>query len=729
MNYTGIFILSPFRRSLSTFFLLFLFVIGYSTFLEARNLDSLKQTIVGSTKGMDVNKLLDFAAQESNRNLDIAIAYVDFALDKAIASKDKRLVFNVFREKGFFYENNNVLDSSLVAYETALQLAKEVGDENLKLVMYTDLAIINRKLGIYSKTKEYHLTSLELATDIGNLENVEFAYHGLGFLYETIGDYDEAIEYYLHSIEVAEKRGSISGVITTLQNIGTTYLKLDNNKLALATIEKAYKLAKQENDTLHIANVLHDYGQILRDAGYLDEALEKLQASLNVYKKVNVKPIIARTLIHIADIYTKKGQYKLAEEYFQRCLKYEKFIRSQDFSDLYNKWGNLYLKSGNSWKAQRAFLKSLAISQEHKFKTISQENHKSLYEINLAHGTHEKALKHLQDYIELKDYIFNQEKANNIAEMQFRFDMEKNEKEIQLLRLRQNRTLLIGSSAFFIFVVFFLIYMIKTRGKNNMALMTKNGEIQKQNIKLRESNEVLNQFAYVAAHDLKEPLRNIGSFVNLIQIKYGHQFNEEAMEYMSFVTTGVKRLNSLLIDLLEYSRISSQAATREQLHISKTIDEVLINLKGIVKEKKAIIQYPGDLPSIRMSKLHLIQIFQNLLTNALKFVDKTPHIIIDAKHINGDIVISVEDNGIGINKDFGNKIFNLFQQLNKGKKYEGTGIGLTICKNIIDKYDGRVWFESQVGKGTTFFISIPLETKDDEQSDAVVELTELVSSN
>jgi len=729
MNYIGKSILSPCRKGLSTFLLLFLFVIGSSTILEARNLDSLKQTIIGSTKGMDVNKLLDFAARESNQNLDLAIAYAQLALEKAVAAKNKAQIFNVYREKGFFYENNNMLDSSLVAYETALKMAEAINNDNFKLVMYTDLAIINRKLGIYSKTKEYHLTSLELATDINNLENVEFAYHGLGFLYETIGDYDEAIEYYLHSIEVAEKRGSISGVITTLQNIGTTYLKLDNNKLALATIEKAYKLAKQENDTLHIANVLHDYGQILRDAGYLDEALEKLQASLHVYKKVNIRPTIARTLIHIADIYTKKGQYDLAEEYFQRCLKYEKFIRSQDFSDLYNKWGNLYLKIGDSANAERAFLKSLAISEEHKFKTISQENHKSLYEINMENGRHEKALTHLQNYIKLKDYIFNQEKANNIAEMQFRFDMEKNEKEIQLLRLRQNRTLLIGSSAFFIFVVFFLIYMIKMRGKNNTALMTKNSEIQKQNIKLRESNEVLNQFAYVAAHDLKEPLRNIGSFVNLIQIKYGHQFNEEAKEYMNFVTTGVKRLNNLLIDLLEYSRISSQVATSEQLLISKVLDEVRNNLKSIIKEKKAIIQYPDDLPSIRMSKLHLIQIFQNLLTNALKFVENTPNIVIDAKHINGDVVISVQDNGIGINKDFGNKIFNLFQQLNKGKKYEGTGIGLTICKNIIDKYDGRIWFESQEGKGTTFFISIPLKVKDNEQSEAVAELTELISSN
>lgn len=719
------------RHKVSIVLLLLIYAFIPFQSLNARNIDSLKNEIYLEAKGKDVFKLMDLASRVSTENLDLAIAYTSIALEKAIEDKNFSHVANIHREVAFYYENNNLLDSALVAYEKALTTAESIEDRPLQLVLYNDLAILYRQIGIYSQTKDYHLKSLELASEIGDKEMIEYSYHGLGFLFETVGDYDEAITHYFNSIDVAESRGSVSGVITTLQNIGTTYLKLDNHRMALATIEKAYNLATEENDTLHIANVLHDYGKILQEAGQLNNALDKLQAALEVYEKVNVKPVIARNIIQIAKIYIKKRKFDVAESYLERALTYKKFIRSQDFADLYTSWGNLYISKGDTVLAEIAYQNSLKISEDHQFKTISQETHKNLYEIYLSKGYNGKAVYHLKRYTELKDYIFNQEKASHIAEMQFRFDMEKNEKEIQLLQLRQNRTLLIGSSLFFAFVVLFLIYLIKMRGKNNSELMNKNSEIQSQNIKLRESNEVLNQFAYVAAHDLKEPLRNIGSFVDLIKIKYGHQFNEEALEYMGFVTSGVKRLNSLLIDLLEYSRISSQAATNEKLQISDTVKEVLANLKGIIKEKNAKIDFSDDLPAIRMSKLHLIQIFQNLISNALKFVDDTPEIKIDAQQINGDVVISVKDNGIGINKDFGNKIFNLFQQLNKTKKYEGTGIGLTICKNIIDKYDGRIWFDSEVNKGTTFYISIPNKDQRafDSESETLEDLAELITPN
>ncbi|MEM1322484.1 MAG: tetratricopeptide repeat protein [Bacteroidota bacterium] len=702
-----------FKRPVSYLTLVFLLMLGIGLSASARdaNIDSLKQVIAPTVMEKNIHGLLDLAAQNANDNLDQALAYASIALDKAVESKNHRDIFSVHREVGFYYENNNMTDSSNVAYQRALAIADAANDNQLKLVIYTDLAIINRMLGNYSITKEYHVKSLELATQTNNLKSVEYAYHGLGYLHETVGEYDEAIEYYFKSIEVAETRGSISGVITTSQNMGNTYLKLGDEKMALETIEKAYTLATEQNDTFHIANVLHDYGQILRESGRLDEALDKLQASLSVYEKVNVKPTIARSLINIADIYTKKGEFDKAQEYFMKSLEYKKFIRAQDFSELYNKFGNLNLKMEKLLEAEQAFIKSLAISDEHDFKDLSEANNRSLYRIYERKGSAEKALAHLKKYTELKDYLFNQDKAKHIAEMQFRFDMEQNEKEIQLLRLKQNKTMLIASSLLFLFVVVFLIYVINMRGRNNAELQQKHDEITTQNIKLRESNEVLNQFAYVAAHDLKEPLRNIGSFVNLIQIKYGHQFNEEALEYMNFVTGGVKRLNNLLIDLLEYSRISSQAPTGEEINISEIVTEVISNLNNSIQRKEAVIEYSKDLPSLRMNRLHLIQLFQNMISNALKFVDKTPKIIIDGKVVDDEVIMSVKDNGIGIDQDFGNKIFNLFHQLNKNKKYEGTGIGLTICKNIIDKYDGRIWFESEPDQGTTFYMSIPLKRR------------------
>ena len=148
------------------------------------------------------------------------------------------------------------------------------------------------------------------------------------------------------------------------------------------------------------------------------------------------------------------------------------------------------------------------------------------------------------------------------------------------------------------------------------------------------------------------------------------------------------------------------------------MEEVTCNLRERIITSHAVVKTPPPLPRIRMSRIHLVQIFQNLISNALKFVEKDPVIVIDGNVKDDVFIISIKDNGIGINKEYEHKIFNLFHQLNKRKHYEGTGIGLTICKNIVDKYNGKIWFESQQGKGTTFFISLPISVIHSTEEDA-----------
>ena len=256
-----------------------------------------------------------------------------------------------------------------------------------------------------------------------------------------------------------------------------------------------------------------------------------------------------------------------------------------------------------------------------------------------------------------------------------------------------------------------MIFILKLRGKNNRSLTIKNAEIEAQNIKLKESNEVHRQFTFVAAHDLKEPLRNIGSFINLLERRFGSEFNEEAKEYMSFVKNGVIRLNQLLRDLLAYSELSSENPKKELNSLNKMLTEIKIELNKSIKQKEAAINFQDELPHIWMSKPHLKQLMMHLISNSLKFVqDQSPIINISCTQEVNHTLISIQDNGIGINKEYQHKIYNLFHRLDRSGTFEGTGIGLTICKNIVDKYDGKIWFESILGNGTTFFIRLPIKT-------------------
>ncbi len=290
------------------------------------------------------------------------------------------------------------------------------------------------------------------------------------------------------------------------------------------------------------------------------------------------------------------------------------------------------------------------------------------------------------------------------------FDVERSEQKFKDLQLKQSQYLLVAAVLFFSIITLFLIYFLYQRGKNYTILKQNNAKIELQNRRLEESNEILRQFAYASAHDLKEPLRSISSFTNIIKRRYMSLLPPEASEYMSFVTTGVNRMENLLSALLEYSTlIAERNVVSQPVSLQSVLEDVTNNLHLTVTEKKAVIHYPSTMCAIRMSRLHLTQLFQNLIGNALKFTTKPPEISLSFHENKEAFLITLKDNGIGMNPDYGDKVFRLFQRLSRAVQYEGTGIGLTICKSIVDKCGGKIWFESQEGMGTTFFISFPLD--------------------
>ncbi len=671
--------------------------------------DSLRHMVRLETAALETIYILKLAAQHSHKNTELAIFYTEMALDKARKSNKLEDLYQIYRERGFIYEENNLLHQALAEFENALNIANRLDNDSHRLSVYTDLAVLNRKLSNYKATTDYHTMTLFLAEQIGDKEMVEDSYHGLGTVYDIVGDYDKAIEYYFKSLAIAEERNSISGVIITLQNISNTFINTQNKEQALGNIERAYRLASSTSDSLTIANVLYDYGKILNKVGEHSKALEKHQAALEVYQTVQRKTAIVRSMIEISTVYTNMEQYDKAQEYFQLCFdKYREYLSNKDNAHLYNKQGYLFLKLNENEKAEEAFLKGLAISTKNDYKAISQENHHALYRIYREFGQTDKALVHLEESNKFQNYIQNNEKTQRIAEVQFQYEVEKSERRIQELRYSRNQLFFFGLSFFLTVIAAFLVYTNSIKVRNNKALLKRNEESEKQNRRLEESNQALRQFAYAAAHDLKEPLRNIGSFISLLQKKYGHQFNEEANSYMNFVTNGAKRMNNLLVDLLEFSTLTTQQASNELINLRSVIDEVVGNLQDVIVAQNALINYPDRMPSVRMKRIHLIQLFQNMVSNSLKFVDGQPEINIQYFPEPEHILLMVEDNGIGINKDYEDKVFLLFQQLDKSKGYEGTGIGLTICKTIVDKYNGQIWFESGNIKGTRFFVRLPI---------------------
>ena len=246
---------------------------------------------------------------------------------------------------------------------------------------------------------------------------------------------------------------------------------------------------------------------------------------------------------------------------------------------------------------------------------------------------------------------------------------------------------------------------ITARKNAEEILREKNIELQKY----IDSNLQLENFAYVASHDMKEPLRNIGNFTQLLHRRYHHLMDEDGKEFIDYIIKGVKSMNLLIDDLLSYSRVNSENYDIENIDKETIISSIKYNVNKALKERNAALAIKNFPDTIHVNKTMCVQLFQNLIVNGIKFTPShiAPEIIIDTFDEGDFWRFLVQDNGIGIAPEYHERIFVLFKKLHNKTAYKGTGIGLSICKKIVEKHGGRIWVESEEEKGATFHFTIP----------------------
>lgn len=243
--------------------------------------------------------------------------------------------------------------------------------------------------------------------------------------------------------------------------------------------------------------------------------------------------------------------------------------------------------------------------------------------------------------------------------------------------------------------------------ENEINLKKLNENLLLQAKELADSNAELEQFAYVASHDLQEPLRMITGFLSLLEKNYGTSIDENGKKYIHFAVDGAKRMKQIIFDILEFSKVGRMDGTKKQVNLQSVVNEIKLLYRKSIKEKMAIITV-SKLPVLFAYEAILRQVFQNIIGNALKYTksDTPPQIKITATEQKGFWLFSVKDNGIGIEKEYFDRIFIIFQRLHNQNQFSGTGIGLAITKKIIENLGGKIWLESEPGKGSTFYFTI-----------------------
>ncbi|MEL6593948.1 MAG: ATP-binding protein, partial [Bacteroidota bacterium] len=332
-----------------------------------------------------------------------------------------------------------------------------------------------------------------------------------------------------------------------------------------------------------------------------------------------------------------------------------------------------------------------------------------------ALGRKDLAYDNLVRYLALRDSIYGTPVSLDFARAESGIAVSKIEEEIAEIKEAQQlarRQMTIGGiiAGFILLLVLLLMGYQRNRALNrvNKILAQKTEEIYMQNERLASSNEELRQFAHITSHDLREPLRSIGGFSTLLERKYQTILDDRAREYLSFITSGVRRMDSLLADLMNYSVIGILEQKFEPVEIEGIITDIIETLHREKRTQGARINI-RNLPTITADARQMRMLFENLIDNAIKFKgEDTPKVEINCERKGDHYLFSIADNGIGMDEAYQEQIFSLFLRLhNNTSEYEGTGIGLSICRKIVQQHKGKIWIKSQKDLGTTVYFLLP----------------------
>ena len=252
------------------------------------------------------------------------------------------------------------------------------------------------------------------------------------------------------------------------------------------------------------------------------------------------------------------------------------------------------------------------------------------------------------------------------------------------------------------------IVMEVTERKKSQELARHDEARERKSIELKRSNDDLQQFAYIAAHDLQEPLRMVASYTQLLSRRYKGKLDADADEFIAYAVDGAHRMQLLIADLLAYCRVGTTGKELRETSSEAALDQALLNLQGAIRESGGVVTH-DTLPTVIADGAQLKQLFQNVVGNAIKYRSaEIPHVHVSAKKNGGkEWIFSMRDNGLGIEPKYFEKVFVMFQRLHGREEFSGTGIGLTVCKKIAERHGGRMWVESEPGKGSTFYFALP----------------------
>ena len=687
-------------------------------------------------------------AYEFLGKFEVAIQKYDEARRISEGADYKTGLVKAYGNLGISYERMNEFDSSMIFYQKALSLAVEIGDKMEIADNYHNLGGLYDSRGDYDNATTYYKSAVNAYHEISSEEGVSATYLKIGNIHQKKGHFPTALDYFMRGFKIAEKLGDEKQIAKCNNSIGQLYFDQKDWTKALSYFNNALNAMNVHGQIYSLPPIYKNIGAVLIERKQYEQALKTLRKGYALSTKSRTDLVSSQLLYYIGFAYQKKGAFSKAEEFYKQAFELKEEVQDKfGMIDLMLRLGEIYEIKGENTQAIEAMEKAYFTSQELNAEDGMKKASEDLASIHKKNGDYEKAFLYQSKVLQLSDKLFGFKKSREIAEIEMRnqnaqkqAEMERLQKEKKLSenRIRQQQ-MFFGVLGVLVVGLIFLIISIKKKSsvinKANSLLETQKLEIEKQHSEISiQREEILNQkdllqkryetlkeldaeknyLISVVAHDLKTPLNQIKGFLTILKFE-SEKHTDTTKETHKMISQTIDGMSGMISKILDLDAIESKSLNMkvERFAMDELLSEIIAKFGQMASKKKISIELNSSVanPLVDLDKNLTEQIFENLISNSLKFSPLGKRITVSIVENNNNIRISVEDEGPGIDKSERQHLFKKFQKLSaKPTGMESsTGLGLSIVKKYVESMNGKVWYENAKGGGAKFLVEFNME--------------------
>ncbi|PZR39567.1 MAG: hypothetical protein DI538_06575 [Azospira oryzae] len=574
--------------------------------------------------------------------------------------------------------------------------------------------------GNYTTALKYDNQRLPLTIALKDSAQIANAMNVLGNTYFNLGEYDDSYYYFTQSYKTRPRADSLQLTIA-LHNVGTVFKELGQFDVALEHLELSQKISRQIKDEDGEAYSLDEIGGVYLLQKKFDEAEKALLTSLSITRARGIRTLEPKTLNKIAHLYLDKGALDKSLAYFDSsAMLHKKSSNSFGLAEASLGTGKVFLKQGQYKEAMKLFEETLDTSRKMNARLLEIECFSELSKLHELQGDFKQSLKYYKDYKTLQDSLYSQDMLTKLFQDQVQFETEtkdvmiarlskaNDQRDSELKRQEFIRNILVVTMALTAILLFTVYRSGQRRIHINKLLMEHQDEIKRRSVELEQLNQVKDKFFSIISHDLRSPMNALSAILDMVDKKQvtAEEFTQLSKE-LRIQFNHTKTLINNLLDwtLLQMDKLKIQA---EKINLSAMVDENIKLLSSLHLKQTEMINHiqPGTTALADTNMINLV--FRNLILNGIKFTEPGGKIEIASKEEKDHYVISVTDNGVGISPEVQSILFEKTSGYStRGTANEkGTGLGLILCKEFVEKNGGTIWLESTIGKGSTFYFTI-----------------------